>query len=69
MIVLLDRPAAARGRPTVSLPPIESRSVVLGLASPPARSFESDWPKWLLSFDNAHLSEARSGHRRSRRSD
>ena len=69
MIVVLDRQVSARSRPTIPLSSPGARSVVLGLASPPARSVESDWPKWLMSFESASQSVARSGHRRSRRSD
>jgi hypothetical protein len=67
MIVVLDRQSPSRARPTISLSAPGGRSVVLGLASPPTRSIESDWPKWLLSFEHASKSVARSGHRRPRR--
>jgi hypothetical protein len=69
MIVVLDRQTPIRARPTIAMSSPTSRSVVLGLAPAPARSIESAWPKWLLSFENAHQSVARSSHRRSRRSD
>jgi hypothetical protein len=69
MIVVLDRQTSGRARPTTSISNPGGRSVVLGLASPPARFLESDWPKWLMSFENASKSVARTGHRRSRRSD
>ena len=67
MIVVLDRQVPLRARPTIALSSTASRSVVLGLAQSPARPIESTWPKWLLSFENASRSVARSGHRRSRR--
>ena len=68
MIVVLDRQSPLRGRPTIAMSTPAGRSVVLGLAPAPARSVESGWPKWLLSFENASKSVARSSHRRSRRS-
>jgi hypothetical protein len=69
MIVVPDRQVQPRSRPTISLSAPGARSVVLGLASPPLRSVEEDWPKWLISFEHASKSVARAGHRRSRRSD
>ena len=67
MIVVLDRQAPLRSRPTISFEAPGSRSVVLGLASAPERLMESPWPKWLVSFEHASRSVARSSHRRSRR--
>jgi hypothetical protein len=69
MIVVPDRQMQSRSRPIISLSGPGARSVVLGLASPPTRSVESDWPKWLMSFEHASKSVAHAGHRRSRRSD
>ena len=69
MIVVLDRRGPLRARTASPVPAPGDRSVVLGLASPPARSVESPWPKWLSSYDNASKSVARAAHRRSRRSD
>lgn len=66
MIVVLDRHNAVRARPALATP---SRSVVLGLAPAPSRSIESAWPRWLVTYDHASKSVARSSHRRSRRSD
>lgn len=69
MIVALDREAPLRARPTISMSTPGSRSVMLGLAPSPSRSVENAWPQWLLSFENASKSVARSSHRRSRRSE
>jgi hypothetical protein len=69
MIVVLDRHAPLRTRPTIALSARGSRSVMLGLAPTPSRVIDSAWPKWLLSFENTNLSVARSSHRRSRRSE
>lgn len=69
MIVVLDRQAPLRARTASPVPAAGGRSVVLGLAAPPARFDESPWPKWLSSYDNASKSVARAAHRRSRRSD
>ncbi len=69
MIVVLDRQAPLRSRPTIPLSAPASRSVVLGLAPTPARLIESAWPKWLMSVENASKSVARTGHRRARRGD
>ncbi len=67
MIVVLDRHSPLRARPTIALSTPGSRSLVLGLAPGPVRAVESAWPRWLLSFENASKSVARSSHRRSRR--
>jgi len=69
MIVVLDRQAPLRSRPTIAMSAPGSRSVVLGLAPAPSRVIETAWPKWLASFENASKSVARSSHRRSRRSE
>lgn len=69
MIVVLDRQAPLRTRPTIALSTPGSRSVVLGLAPTPARMIESAWPKWLMSVEHASKSVARAGHRRARRGD
>jgi hypothetical protein len=69
MIVVLDRQAQVRARPTIAMSAPGSRSVMLGLAPSPARAIEMAWPKWLMSFENTSQSVARSSHRRSRRSD
>lgn len=69
MIVVLDRQASVRTRPAMAMSAISSRSVMLGLAPAPVGLIDSAWPKWLLSYDNASKSVARSGHRRPRRSD
>jgi hypothetical protein len=69
MIVVLDHQTPVRSRPTIALSAPSTRSVVLGLATAPARSISSDWPKWLVSFENTSKSVARSGHRKSRRND
>ncbi|MFZ0829860.1 MAG: hypothetical protein WCB18_02270 [Thermoplasmata archaeon] len=68
MIVVLDRQAPLRARPSIAMSTPASRSVMLGLAPAPARAIETAWPKWLMSFENTSKSVARSSHRRSRRS-
>jgi hypothetical protein len=68
VIVVLDPQSPLRGRLANSISTPDYRSLVLGLAPPPARVVESAWPKWLLSFEHAPSSEAHSVHRRSRRS-
>jgi hypothetical protein len=68
MIVVLDRQAPLRARSADPHVRSESRSVMLGLAPTPSSSAVSAWPRWLISFESAHLTVARSSHRRSRRS-
>lgn len=68
MIVVLDRQAPLRARPTIAMSAPGTRSVVLGLAPAPQRAAEPTWPKWLMSYENTSRSVARSSHRRSRRS-
>ncbi|MCI4353716.1 MAG: hypothetical protein L3K14_10130 [Thermoplasmata archaeon] len=67
MIVVLDRQAPLRNRPSFAMSTPGARNVVLGLAPAPARLMESAWPKWLVTFENTSRSVARASHRRSRR--